>query len=97
MRGTYTGHHFLRAAGRTTAGLQCVFSSLSTISRVLHRRGWTRKKVTWPAAERNEDDRAMYQILIGQYYRPEQLVFCDESAVDGCSCRRGYVWARIES
>ncbi|THU85206.1 hypothetical protein K435DRAFT_602312, partial [Dendrothele bispora CBS 962.96] len=56
-----------------------VWASFSTIHRTLQRRGWSRKKITRPAQERDEEDVAAFQMLIGQYYQPEQLVFCDES------------------
>jgi transposase len=66
-----------------------------TIYRTLKRRGFTRKKMTRPAVERDETDRAEYQLLIGTYYEPEQLVFVDESAFDRRTVGRAYGWAPI--
>ena len=40
------------------------------------------QQVTRPAIERDEEDRAQYQFIIGSHYEPEQLVFVDESAFD---------------
>jgi len=66
-----------------------------TIYRTLKRRGFTRKRVTRPAVERDEVDRAEYQLIIGTYYEAEQLVFVDESAFDRRTTRRTYAWAPI--
>ncbi|KAG2362893.1 hypothetical protein BDR07DRAFT_1405743 [Suillus spraguei] len=48
--------------------------SLSTIWRTLHRTGYSRKKITREARERNLDKRAEYI--------PDQLIFVDESSAD---------------
>ena len=45
----------------------------------------------------NEEDHMMYQMIIGSYYEPEQLVFVDESALDRCVSHHPYVWASIGS
>ncbi|KAG2747362.1 hypothetical protein P692DRAFT_201694009, partial [Suillus brevipes Sb2] len=42
--------------------------SIATISRTLRRRGFTRKKVTRPSVERDEDDRAAFKMLIGEHF-----------------------------
>lgn len=52
-------------------------------------------KVTRPAQERDEVDRAQYTLIIGSYYKAEQLVFVDESTFDKRSTRRAYAWAPI--
>lgn len=51
--------------------------------------------MTRPAVERDETDRAEYQLVIGTYYEPEQLVFVDESAFDRRTIGRAYGWAPI--
>ncbi|TFK70777.1 hypothetical protein BDN72DRAFT_746879, partial [Pluteus cervinus] len=56
--------------------------STATISRTLERRGFTSKKISRTAVERDEDDRAAYKLLIGEHFRPDQLVFIDESHVN---------------
>ncbi|KAG2352326.1 hypothetical protein BDR07DRAFT_1438143 [Suillus spraguei] len=56
--------------------------SLSTIWRTLHRTGYSRKKITREARERNLDKRAEYMYQIGLKYRPDQLIFVDESSAD---------------
>lgn len=66
-----------------------------TIYRTLKRRGFTRKKITRPAIERDETDRAQYQLIIGMHYEPEQLVFVDESAFDRRTAGRPYGWSPI--
>lgn len=38
------------------------------------------QQVTHPAIEHDEEDHAQYQLVIGIYYKAEQLVFIDESA-----------------
>ncbi|KAJ7247710.1 hypothetical protein C8J57DRAFT_1080684, partial [Mycena rebaudengoi] len=56
-----------------------------TIWRALGRRRFTRKQV-WVsrmAAQRDDNARANYQIHMTTAYRPDQLVFVDESA---CNC-----------
>ena len=49
--------------------------------------------MTRPAQERNETDHAEYQLLIGMYFEPRQLVFADESAFDRQAARQNYAWA----
>lgn len=51
------------------------------------------RQVTRPAKERDENDRAAYQLLIGHWYRADQLVFADESHVNRHVTRRAYAWA----
>jgi len=69
--------------------------SRATISRLLGRWGFSRTQVPCPAIERNEEDRAHYQLIIGSHYEPEQLVFVDESAFDRRVSRRSFAWAPI--
>ncbi|TFK58104.1 hypothetical protein BDN72DRAFT_741689, partial [Pluteus cervinus] len=57
-------------------------ASIPTIYRTLQRQGLTYKKITRTAIERDEDDRAAYKMLIGEHFRPDQLVFIDESHVN---------------
>ncbi|KAJ7611043.1 hypothetical protein DFH06DRAFT_901728, partial [Mycena polygramma] len=55
-------------------------ASLTSIWRALRRRGFTRKRVSRVAAQRNEDARANFQIYMTNTYRADQLVFVDEAA-----------------
>lgn len=52
-------------------------------------------QVTCSAIQRNEDDRAQYKYIIGQHYRPEQLVFTDESSLNQLTTRHSYAWSYI--
>jgi hypothetical protein len=52
-------------------------------------------QVTRRAAERDEEDRRLYQWVIGTGYRAEQTVFVDESACDQRTPRRRYAWAYV--
>jgi len=74
-----------------------VRASPVTIHHLLRRRGLSRKRVTRPAIERDEDDRAEYQLVIGTYYEPEHLVFIDESSFDRRVSHRPFGWAPIGS
>ena len=65
----------------------------STITRALHRRGFTRKTITRPARERDEARRLAYQADIGENYPPETLVFVDESACNRLTGNRSKGWA----
>ncbi|KAG9120463.1 hypothetical protein FRC07_004043 [Ceratobasidium sp. 392] len=67
--------------------------SVSTIWRTLYRSGFTRKKLSKPAAERSDERRQEYWDVIHEY-RPGQLVFVDESSVDRRTTYRGYGYAR---
>ena len=51
------------------------------------------QQVTRPAIERDEEDCAWYQFIIGSHYEPEQLVFVDESAFDRRVSSRSFAWA----
>ena len=44
--------------------------------------------------ERNEQDRQEFRTLINTQYRPEQLVFADESHFNRLTLRRPYAWAK---
>jgi len=63
------------------------------IERSLKRRGFTRKIVTRPALERNEELRAAYLIRVGLNYRADQLVFVDEAANNRNTTKRKYAWS----
>jgi hypothetical protein len=47
------------------------------------------------ALERNEDLRDRYQMFIAKNFRPDQLVFVDESASNRITTRRGMAWSPI--
>ncbi|KAH7910742.1 hypothetical protein BJ138DRAFT_1101579 [Hygrophoropsis aurantiaca] len=65
----------------------------STISRTLHRRGFSRKKVTRAALERNEELRNQFQLLVGANLTTEMLVFLDEAACNRHTFNRPYAWS----
>ncbi|OAX41900.1 hypothetical protein K503DRAFT_431263 [Rhizopogon vinicolor AM-OR11-026] len=43
--------------------------SISTIPRTIQRRGFTRKKVTCSAVERDENNLIAYKMLVGEHFR----------------------------
>lgn len=43
--------------------------------------------------EQNAQDRAIYKNLVNTHYRPEQLVFADESHFNRLTLRRPYAWS----
>jgi hypothetical protein len=67
----------------------------TTITRALHRHGFTRKNITRSARERNEELRLEYQADIGENYPPETLVFLDESACNRLTSNRLKAWAPV--
>ncbi|KAF8838045.1 hypothetical protein BDN67DRAFT_972085, partial [Paxillus ammoniavirescens] len=64
----------------------------ATLSCTLKRSGFTRKKLTRPAIERNEARRAAYKLHMGQSYEPHQLVFVDESHLNCLTTWRPSGW-----
>ncbi|KLO04146.1 hypothetical protein SCHPADRAFT_797458, partial [Schizopora paradoxa] len=54
----------------------------STVWRALQRSGYTMKKLTKVAIERNELKREEFRQHMALSYLPDQLVFVDESACD---------------
>ncbi|KAJ7157860.1 hypothetical protein C8R43DRAFT_368562 [Mycena crocata] len=68
--------------------------SLHVIWRALRRRGYTRKRVSRVAAQRDEQARANFQIYMALTYRADQLVFVDEAACNRATTKRGWAWAR---
>ena len=67
----------------------------TTITRALHRCGFTRKNITRPARECNEELRLQYQADVGENYPPETLVFLDEAACNRLTSNRLIAWAPI--
>lgn len=68
--------------------------SIQTVARSLQREGYTMKTITRPALERDEQDRATFRNIVDTYYRPEQLVFADESHFNRLTMRRPYTWSK---
>ncbi|GBC10714.1 hypothetical protein RclHR1_09850003 [Rhizophagus clarus] len=64
--------------------------STSTLSRYLDHCGITRKKLTKLAREKNELLRSAFISKIGSQYRPDQLIFIDESSKDERTLNRSY-------
>jgi transposase len=54
----------------------------STVSRVLKRLGWTRKKDRWVASERDEFLRAAWRLMVAGEIHAERLVFVDECSTN---------------
>lgn len=52
-------------------------------------------QVTRTAIERNEDKRDQYQIFIAENFRPDQLVFVDESACNRITTKRPNAWSQM--
>jgi hypothetical protein len=44
--------------------------------------------------EQNEQDRARFRNIVNAHYRPEQLVFADESHFNRLTMRRLYMWSK---
>lgn len=68
--------------------------SLPTVSRVIHQRQWSRKVAKRRALEANSTLRAAFATRISAY-RPEQLVFLDESVSNERTGFRKRGWAPI--
>lgn len=83
---------YLRELQKDLAINRKVYATYSTISRTLKARGFSRKKLTIPAREQDDNVRAEYLARIRQY-SPDQLVFVDESSCDRRTGRRAYGWA----
>jgi len=92
--GENTGPLFARAPEGPVVLNRSVYVSLGTISRTLQKRGLTRKKLTIPAREQDEQLRGEYLARIQQYH-PRQLVFVDKSSCDRRTSRRAYGWAPL--
>ena len=71
--------------------------SLASLSRALRRLNLTQKKITKAAAERDEELRAVWEIMMAQYSDPELFVAIDESAVDSRTCQRTQGWSQMGS
>ena len=69
--------------------------SQPTISRALTRARFSRKQIRSVAAERNEKLRLNWKRRISEY-RPEQLVFLDESTYNKKASRRRTGWSLFE-
>ena len=83
---------YLRELQKDLAVNREVCVGISTISRTLKRRGFTRKKLGITAREQDEQARVEYLARVRKY-DPDQLVFVDESSCDRRVGRRGYGWA----
>lgn len=71
-----------------------MYATVSTISRALKRLEITRKGVSFSAAERSDELRALYMNRIGAEARDaEMLLFIDEAAKDRRTSRRPCGWS----
>lgn len=70
--------------------------SRSTASRHVKAMGWSNEKMRLIAAQRNEPLRAAWMEAL-QQYRPDQLVYVDESGCDKRDGARRYGWAPLGS
>ena len=77
----------LQREGYTMKTVRRPFISLTTVHSYM-------LKITRPALERNEQDRAEFCEIIAAHYRAEQLVFADESHFNRLTLRRPYAWSR---
>ncbi|KAJ7212603.1 hypothetical protein GGX14DRAFT_332640, partial [Mycena pura] len=66
--------------------------SLPTLSRTLHRLGYTSKKLSRVAAERSAEKRQAFEHEIGRYPL-DYLVFADEAAVNILTTYRSNGWS----
>ncbi|GBB88612.1 hypothetical protein RclHR1_15190002 [Rhizophagus clarus] len=64
--------------------------SIPTLWRALKHLGMTRKKLQKAAKERSELLRSVFMYKIGSEFKPEQLVFIDETSKDERSLSRAY-------
>lgn len=72
-----------------------VLVSIPTLSRTLRNMKIVNKRVSAPAAERDEAHRALYMMKIGDLigHDPEMLIFTDESAKDERTSQRRNRWS----
>jgi hypothetical protein len=63
-----------------------------SIARTLRSIGWTRKVIRRIAQQRNADLRDYYLYRMSKY-RPDQLIFVDESGLDGRAGHRRWGWS----
>lgn len=71
-----------------------VQASVSCISASIHRCGYSRKKLSVPATERDEALRTEFRNVCAANFMPEQLVFVDETHTNRITSHRRYGWAR---
>lgn len=72
------------------AAVRNVHISIATVCRALATLDLTRKHVTKAAAERDEQLRTMWEVMMAEYLDPDVFVALDESAVDGKTGQRQY-------
>jgi transposase len=70
--------------------------SFNTVSRALHRRGWSRKVAKKEAAQRSYVARVAYLARCAEW-PVQQLVFVDESACCGRTGSRRYGWSPVNT
>jgi transposase len=69
---------------------------VTTVFELLARRGWSRKKASKGAAQRNETLRALWRAK-SYTWRPDQLVFLDETASCERTGDRKYGWSPVSN
>jgi hypothetical protein len=67
-------------------------ASITTVKRCLYTNQWSKKMLKRTAAQQNMDLRIQWLATIGDY-RPEQLVFIDESSCNEFAANRRYGWS----
>lgn len=68
------------------------YVSLASLSRALNHIDFTKKTLRKVAAQRDEDERALFHVQMAEYTDPELFIFLDESSVDGEVVRRTHGW-----
>lgn len=84
----------VNAMSRRLDGAACKTYSRQYVHEQLVACGWSLKKMRAKAAERDEANRELYWRAISvECTSPDQLMFADETALDGRALRRKYGWA----
>jgi len=68
---------------------------ISTLSRHLHRIGWTRKVAVKVALKRSESQRQWFKQTVMSQYEDYELIFIDESAAQERTGDRRYSWSPL--
>ena len=84
--------HEIQEELRSNCGVE---ASISCISISIHHHGYTKKKLSVPAAERNEALRAAFRDDYVMNFAPEQMVFVDESHTNRITSHHRYGWAPV--
>lgn len=70
-----------------------VDASIQTVARSLQGIGYSMRTVTHATLARSQQERKEFRALVAADFRPEQLVFADQSYFHRLSLRRPYAWS----